>query len=38
MNIIQAAQDYVSKMIGDVPGMKVLIVDKETVVVCKLRL
>jgi hypothetical protein len=31
MNVIQAVQDYVSKMVESVPGMKVLIMDKETV-------
>jgi len=30
MNVIQAVQDYVSKMVESVPGMKVLIMDKET--------
>jgi len=31
MNVVKANQDYVNKMIGDVTGMKVLLLDKDTV-------
>jgi len=30
MNVIQAIQDYITKMIGTVPGMKVFLMDKDT--------
>eukprot|EP01116_Phalansterium_solitarium_P000020 TRINITY_DN10010_c0_g1_i1.p1 TRINITY_DN10010_c0_g1~~TRINITY_DN10010_c0_g1_i1.p1 ORF type:complete len:557 (-),score=183.72 TRINITY_DN10010_c0_g1_i1:46-1716(-) len=30
MNVVQAIQDYVTKMISNIPGMKVLLLDKET--------
>jgi hypothetical protein len=30
MNVIQAIQDYITKMITNIPGMKVLLLDKET--------
>eukprot|EP01118_Nematostelium_gracile_P017013 TRINITY_DN7149_c0_g1_i2.p1 TRINITY_DN7149_c0_g1~~TRINITY_DN7149_c0_g1_i2.p1 ORF type:complete len:395 (-),score=104.61 TRINITY_DN7149_c0_g1_i2:24-1208(-) len=30
MNVIQAVQDYITKMITNIPGMKVLLLDKET--------
>lgn len=31
MDVIKAIQHYVDKMINDVPGMKVLLLDMETV-------
>jgi len=31
MDVIQAIQDYITKMVESVAGMKVLIMDKETV-------
>jgi hypothetical protein len=31
MNTIAALQFYVDKMLGDTPGMKVLLLDQETV-------
>ena len=31
MNVVRANQEYVNKMIGDVSGMKVLLLDKDTV-------
>jgi hypothetical protein len=31
MNVVQAMQDYISKMLANIPGMKVLVLDKETV-------
>eukprot|EP00027_Filamoeba_sp_ATCC50430_P014952 CAMPEP_0168571970 /NCGR_PEP_ID=MMETSP0413-20121227/17664_1 /TAXON_ID=136452 /ORGANISM="Filamoeba nolandi, Strain NC-AS-23-1" /LENGTH=552 /DNA_ID=CAMNT_0008604947 /DNA_START=41 /DNA_END=1696 /DNA_ORIENTATION=+ len=30
MNIVQAIQDYVNKLLSNIPGMKVLLLDKET--------
>jgi len=30
MNVVQAVQDYITKMITNIPGMKVLLLDKET--------
>jgi len=31
MNVVVAIQDYVLKMLSSTPGMKVLLLDKETV-------
>lgn len=31
LNVIKANQDYINKMISEVTGMKVLLLDKETV-------
>jgi hypothetical protein len=30
-NVIKANQDYIDKMVGDVTGMKVFLMDTETV-------
>jgi len=30
MNCVQAIQDYINKMVSNIPGMKVLLLDKET--------
>lgn len=31
MDVLKAVQTYVNKMVGDVPGMKVLLLDAHTV-------
>jgi len=31
MDVLKAVQTYVQKMVGDVPGMKVLLLDAHTV-------
>jgi hypothetical protein len=31
MDVIQAIQDYITKMIANIPGMKVFLLDEETV-------
>lgn len=35
MDVVKAVQHYVEKMISDVPGMKVLLLDTMTVGTCK---
>ena len=39
MNVILAVKQYISRMIEDSgPGMKVLLMDKETVISCSLEM
>eukprot|EP01101_Sappina_pedata_P012209 TRINITY_DN8349_c0_g1_i1.p1 TRINITY_DN8349_c0_g1~~TRINITY_DN8349_c0_g1_i1.p1 ORF type:complete len:576 (-),score=250.29 TRINITY_DN8349_c0_g1_i1:33-1727(-) len=30
MNIVQSSQDYINKMLSNIPGMKVIVLDRET--------
>ena len=36
MDVVKAVQHYVEKMISDVPGMKVLLLDTMTVSACNM--
>lgn len=33
MDVIKATRDYITKMVHSLPGMKVLLLDEETVVI-----